>query len=130
MKQLNKLFPVSLVFVLVNVIVFSLNGMLTRNSFDTKFILIANALLFALISLSILMQLRTLRSANNHAFIRGVYTSMLIKMTICLIAIFIYIFSVSDKVNKPGLFTAMGLYILYTAVEVSGLMKAARKKNA
>ena len=122
--------PVLFLFVIVNVIIFLLKDVMARHDFDINFILIANLLLFVLIGFSMMVQLRSLHSANNHAFIRGVYTSMMIRMFVCMIAVFIYIYSMSGKVNKPGLFTAMGLYILYTAVEVNALMKAVRNKNA
>jgi len=32
-------------------------------------------------------------------------------------------------VNKPGLFFCMGLYIVYTFIEVSGLMKVNKQKT-
>ena len=130
MKRINKLFPALLIFILVNVIVFAMKDFLSRNNVDTGFVLITNLLLFVLVAFSMLLQLGSLHSANNHAFIRGVYTSMMIRMFICMVAIFIYIYSKSGNVNKPGLFTGMGLYILYTAVEVNGLMKAVRNNNA
>ena len=130
MKQRNKLLILlTLVFVLVNIIAIVFKDFLVRNNFDLTFLLIANLILFVIVALSVVVQLKTLRSSNNLAFMRGVYTSMIIKMFACLIAIFIYIFSMSGKVNQPGLFTSMGLYILYTAIEVSGLMKAVRKTN-
>jgi hypothetical protein len=34
-----------------------------------------------------------------------------------------------ENINKPALFTSMGIYVLYTIIEVSGLMKAARKNT-
>ena len=33
------------------------------------------------------------------------------------------------EVNKPGLFFCMGLYIVYTFIEVSGLMKVNKQKT-
>jgi hypothetical protein len=43
----------------------------------------------------------------------------------------IYIFACRKNLNKPSLFTCMGLYLLYTLMEVSTLTKRLReKKNA
>jgi hypothetical protein len=33
------------------------------------------------------------------------------------------------QVNKPSLFTSMGIYLVYTSMEVIQLMKIARKKT-
>jgi hypothetical protein len=57
------------------------------------------------------------------------YASMMFKMFICIIVVLIYVFLFRSKINKPGLFTAMGMYVVYTVVEVSALMKVARTKT-
>jgi hypothetical protein len=72
--------------------------------------------------------MKGLRSANINAFIRGVYSSLLLKMVIIMIAVIIYIFITGGKVNKPSLFTSIGIYFLYTSIEVTQLMKIARRK--
>jgi hypothetical protein len=58
------------------------------------------------------------------------YASMMVKLFVTMAAVLIYFFMVRSNLNKPGLFTAMGLYIIYTVVEVRSLMKVARNKNA
>jgi hypothetical protein len=49
-------------------------------------------------------------------------------MVIIMIAVIFYIFITGGKVNKPSLFTSMGIYFLYTSIEVTQLMKIARRK--
>ena len=49
-----------------------------------------------------------------------------ISIGICLIAAFIYISINKSHLNKPALFISMGLYLVYTFVEVSVLMKLLR----
>lgn len=130
MNERKRLYiPLVVVFGLVNALVFLFKDFLHQQNFNLEFILISNLLLFIIVFISVVVQLKTIQSANNLAFIRGVYTSMIIKMFVCMIAIFIYIFAMSGKVNQPGLFISMGLYILYTAIEVRGLMKTVRKTN-
>jgi Ca2+/Na+ antiporter len=56
---------------------------------------------------------------------------IMIKLFICLIAALIYIFLFRKNLNRPALFTCMGLYLVYTFIEVSVLTKMLKqKKNA
>jgi len=55
----------------------------------------------------------------------------MIKLFICVIAALIYIFLFRKDVNRAALFTCMGLYLIYTFIEVSVLTKMLKeKKNA
>jgi len=58
-----------------------------------------------------------------------VYSSILLKLFICLIAAFVYISIYKKDLNKPAFFTLMGLYLLYTFLEVSVLLKALKQQN-
>ena len=131
MRQTNRIFiPILIIFLLANLLIYLLKRFLVNHNFDLKFLFIANCILFAITISSLLIHRKAMLSPNNQAFIRAIYTSMLIKFFVCLSAIFFYIITIKGEVNQPGLFSAMALYIVYTAFEVSGLMKAARKKDA
>ncbi|CAN5168420.1 hypothetical protein BH09BAC2_BH09BAC2_14530 [soil metagenome] len=119
----------AVVFLLISVLVFSFKNFLTDHGFNTTFVLIANIFLFIISVIAILIQYRGVTSANNQAFFRAVYSAMMIRMFLSAIAIVIYAVAVDGAVNKPALLTSMGLYLLYTAIEVKGLMKTLRKKN-
>jgi FtsH-binding integral membrane protein len=73
--------------------------------------------------LSFWLAQKGLGNANPHAFVRSVYTSMMLKLFACIIAAFVYIAMNRDNLNKPALFTCMALYLVYTFMEVSILMK-------
>jgi hypothetical protein len=124
----KKYAPVVILFILVNVIVLIFRSFLEANGFDTVFLITANAILFMLSILGFVIQMKGLKSTNVNAFIRSLYSSLLAKMVIIMIAVIIYIFITGGKVNKASLFTSMGLYFFYTAIEVTQLMKIARKK--
>ena len=124
----KKYAPVVILFVLVNLIVLIFRSFLEANGFDIGFLIIANAILFMLSILGFVIQMRGLKSTNVNAFIRSLYSSLLAKMVIIMIAVITYIFITGGKVNKPSLFTSMGLYFLYTSIEVTQLMKIARRK--
>ncbi len=131
MRRTNRIFlSILIMFILANLMIFLLRGFLLKHHFDIGFLFIANCLLFGISISSLLVQRKAMLSPNTQAFIRGVNVSMLIKLFVCMIAVSIYIFTNKGEVNQPALFSAMGLYVLYTAMEVTGLMKAARKKDA
>jgi hypothetical protein len=112
----------------VNILLLIFKNILTSYGFDVNFILGANVVLFLLSLSGFFIQNKGVRSSNINAFIRGVYSSVLLKMFIIMGGILIYILIAGGKVNKPALFTSMAIYILYTSVEVIQLMKIVRKK--
>jgi len=126
---LKKLFPVIVVFILINVLAFIFRNTLNVAGFNVDFLLAANVVLFLLTCFGFFIQTKGVRSTNIHAFIRGVYSSLLLKMFVIVGAIVIYILIMGGQVNKPALFTSMGIYLVYTSIEVIQLMKIARKKT-
>ena len=123
-----KYLPVVGLYILINVIVLIFRSWLQSYGFDIQLLLIANAILFFISLSGFLIQARGLKSTNPNAFIRSVYVSFILKLFIVLIVVFAYVFLTKGKINKPSLFTSMGLYIVYTSIEVIQLMKIARKK--
>ena len=121
--------PVLILFVVLNGLFIAGKNMFVRWNADTQVLIGANLLLFLITLLSFLMALRGMRNPNPHAFVRSVYGSVMIKLFICIIAAFIYIATLQKNVNKPALFISMGLYLVYTFVEVSLLMKMLRQRS-
>ena len=121
--------PVTLMFIAITAIVIILKSVLKSIGFDINFLLIGNLILFLLSISGFLIQMRALRSANINAFIRGIYSSLLLKLFIIATAVLIYVFLNRENVNKQSLFTCMGLYFVYTIIEVKQLMKISRGKT-
>jgi hypothetical protein len=109
-------------------LIFVFKPFLESAGFDIAFLFIANTILFLLSVSVFFIQMKGLISANANAFVRGIYSSFLLKLFIIIIALTPYIFIIDGKVNKPSLFTSMALYFLYTSIEVTQLMKIARQK--
>jgi len=98
---------------------------------DATVILFGNFILFAVTILSYWMMQRSFKSTNAQSFMRAMYGSFLAKFFVVAISAFVYIMVAKKEVNKPGLFICMGLYIVYTFLEVRSLMKMLKqKKNA
>ena len=115
-------------FVFFNVILLSFKEFMIKSGFDVNFILVANIILFGITILGFVIVSGQASSSNIHAFMRGVYTSFLLKMFAIITALFIFI-SLFKNVNKPAILTSMGLYIIYSATEVFQLMKIVREKK-
>ena len=124
----NKYAPLIVLFVSINAVVFIFKSFLQQNGFATGFLLIANAVLCILSLSAFLIQMKGLKSGNSNVFIRGIYISLLLKILIVMIAVLACMFITRGKFNRPSLFTSMGIYLLYTSIEVAQLMKIARRK--
>ena len=120
--------PVIVFFLAINVFTITTFGWPHRWKIDKDIITIGNCILFVATFLSYFFALRGLKSSNPHAFIRSVYVSIMMKFFICLLAASIYIMMYKANLNKPALFICMGLYLIYTFMEVMILTKIMKQK--
>jgi hypothetical protein len=127
MKEISKKFiPLIMIFIFINAFIVIFNSFLWKHGFDDEFLLAANLLLFLLSVTGFFIQVKAIKSTNINAFLRGVYTSLILKIFIVMIVLGIYLFITGGKVNTPSLLTSMVLYLLYTTIEVKQLMKIYR----
>ena len=124
----NKFIPVLAFFIMISLLTLVFKKWLIQNGFEVGFLFGANVVLFLLSSFGFFIQTKGVNSTNVNAFIRGIYSSLLMKMFVIVAAIFIYIYITGGKVNKPALFASMAIYLVYTSIEVTQLMKIARRK--
>ena len=123
--------PAVILFILFTAFFITGKKFLLRKGFDQDVLIIGNLFLFGITLLSFWLMSNGLKTKNTQAFLRGVYGGIMLKLFGCLVAAFIYIMTFKKDVNKPALFLCMGLYIVYTFVEVKALMKITlAKKNA
>jgi F0F1-type ATP synthase assembly protein I len=123
--------PVIILFIVLNGFFVAGKSILAKWGADQSVLILGNLILFLATLLSYQFSIRGLKSDNPQAVVRSVYGSFIIKFFVCIIAAFAYIMSVKKNVNKPALFTCMGLYLVYTFLEVSVLTKLSKqKKNA
>ena len=128
-RNRSPLLPIIIFFILLNALFLTSKNFLERGGFEQAVLIIGNLILFAATLASFLFAKRGLRSENPQAFVRSVYASIMIKLLICVIAAMVYIFLFRKNVNRPALFTCMGLYLVYTFIEVSVLTKLLKKKK-
>ena len=120
--------PFFIVFIITNILIVGFKTQLLAADYDVYFIWGANVIIFFLTIMGYYLQLRGTDSANFNHFLRGIYSSLLMKMFIIIGGLVIYIAVAGGKVNTPAVLISMGLYLIYTAVEVIQLMKIVRNK--
>lgn len=118
-----------LLFVVLNALFLLGRGLLARWGASQELLILGNLLLFGITVLSYFMAIRGLKNPNPHAFVRSVFSSILLKLAVSLIAASAYIAWVRKDLNKPGFFTLMGLYLLYTFIEVTQLTRELRRQK-
>jgi len=120
--------PALILLVVLSAAFLLFNEKLESYGIDTELLLWGNLFIFIITLFSFLMMGRGLSAKNAHAFFRLVYGSFMLKLFTLAGAAFAYIMMMKKEVNKPGLFICMGLYLVYTFIEVSALLKISKKK--
>jgi hypothetical protein len=118
-------------FVLVNIFLLALRWEVESLGSGFSVLLIGNCLLFLATGLSFYLYSRALHNNNVQVFLRMMYSSLLLKMVICLSGALVYFYLAGKAVSRTGILGCFGLYILYTFVEVKVLMRLSKQqKNA
>jgi len=126
--------PLLFTFIFVSSFSIIFKNSLQARNIDSMLILGGNLILFFVTAVSFYLYRKALLASSTQIFLRNVYSGMLLKLFICMMAALIYISSSDGQLNKPGLFTVMFLYLLYTFLEVAILLKQSKqikqRKNA
>jgi hypothetical protein len=115
--------PLVLVFVIVNLMALLFGSVLNNWNVDTWVIAGANCLLFFISIYNAFQHLKVMAQTNPHAMVRGVMGSTVLKLFVLGTASFIYLYNSGEHRNVNALFISMGLYILYTWLDVRIALK-------
>lgn len=114
--------PMFLVFIILNTLFIAGKSFLVKKGIDQSVVLIGNVVLFLVTFVAFHLTRRSLNNKNPHVFVRAVYTGFIVKFFIVVIAAFIY-FQLAEQISKPALFVVLVLYLVYTFIEVSALLR-------
>jgi hypothetical protein len=127
----RSLLPIILIFIFTSALFIAGRSFLDRWNISQEVMIWGNIILFAVTLLSFYIYTRSFGSKNGYAITRSMYGSLVARMFICLIAVFIYISVAGSGVSKGAIFGCMFLYFVYTGAEVAILMKMSKhQKNA
>lgn len=129
MKSNKPWLPLVIVFLLLTIVFLIAFNWLEKQGMNADVLIAGNGILFIATLLSLLVYMRSLKATGGGAAVRGMYGSFIIKFFTCLVAAFAYIMIAKKEVNKPALIVCMGLYIVYTVIEVSSLQKLLKRKK-
>jgi len=129
LKLNNTYLPLIFIFVSVNALCVIFNDKLDGAGINHLVVQGANLLLFLLMFISAYMHLKALNNNNPHAFLRSVMGATVIKLFVIAGAVFIYLFVAGEQRSIYAVLVSMGLYIIYTGVELRGLFRMNKQNN-
>jgi hypothetical protein len=97
---------------------------------DYRVLLGGNGLLFVVGLISLRMNTGAMKHQRTQGFLRLVYGAFILKFFVLAIAAFVYIAIFKKAVNKPALFGCLGMYFIYTFLEMRSVMNQSKKPNA
>jgi hypothetical protein len=123
--------PLIILFIVFNAFFLTAKNLLLSWGVDREVLIAGNLLVFLTVLVSFFLLQKAIYSSNPQAFVRAMYGSFIIKFFVLALAAFIYIQVTKKNVNKQALFGSIGIYFIYTFIEISALMKLMKqKKNA
>ncbi len=115
----KQLAPILFLFVFANtVLIFTYSYYGVSTSFNLKFIMVLNLMLFSM-SIYNYIRLRKMDASKPSAMVRSVMVGTLLKMMIFAGAALAYATQKKAPVGYPTLLSSMGLYLIYTWIELS-----------
>jgi uncharacterized membrane protein len=123
MKPTNSLgktiLPLFFVFAIVTCVAILLKQQLEKLQVDTDVVITANCILFFVSTISIALHKKASEKENPNAIVRSMMLASLIKLMVVAFSVVIYVSIVGAKRNTYGIFCGMGLYLIYTFLEVT-----------
>jgi hypothetical protein len=122
--------PLLIMFLLLTGILLAFQNKLKNKNVNIDVVLIANILLFGVGMVNLWFQLKSLRNPNlsSGAVIRGLMAGTFLKLFVLAAAAMIYLVAAGEGRSVNAIFVAMGLYILYTWIEVRISLRLNPKK--
>ena len=127
--QIRKTLRLILVFFgLVNILGMLTYTWLAKIGLDPDVLLVTNLFVCLLTLFSLWMLYKGMQSQSTASFMASVYGSFLAKLVLAAIAIVVYAKFAGNALNTPAVFGGMALYLVYTFIEVKGLLAFTTKK--
>ena len=127
--QTNKFYvPLLALFAVLNCFFLLGKKWLSKYGIDPEVLMIGNLLVFFVTIVSLFFHIKGFSTNNAQVFLRGVYASLMIKMIVVAASVLIYA-SVVAKPNRPAVYISMGLYFVYSFIEVRTIFRLMKEKK-
>ena len=127
MKLRKALRPIIIFFAAVNIVTASLYSTLSKMGFDADVFLVGNLFICLLTLVSFWMMHNGLQSKSTAGFMSSVYGSFIIKLVLAALVVVAYAQWKGNAMNTPALLFSMFTYLVYTYLEVKGLLALVKK---
>ena len=129
-KSANRSFlPFTIIFVLTSALFITGRSLFARWNVDTDVLIVGNIILFFATIISFFLYYRSYRARNAYGILRMVYAGLFVKLIICAVSALVYITTTGAHVNKGGILGCLILYVVYSAAEVTTLMKLSKQNR-
>jgi hypothetical protein len=128
-RKFKGFMPLVILFVALNGFFIAGRQLLEKWRVDGNVLIVGNLILAFISWISFTMAKRALDNPNPNVFVRAVYGSFMIKFFGCAVAAAVYIALYKKNLNKPALFACMGLFLVYSFMEVSALTRLMKQKK-
>lgn len=123
--------PLVMLFLITASLTLVFSKTLMQHGVDWQVLIGGNLFIYIVTMVSMHLLRQGLNAATTTAFLTKAYGSIMLKLFACAAAAFVYIFINGSKLNKPAFFACMGLYLVYTFMELKIVLKQNnQKKNA
>lgn len=122
--------PLLFFFLGINILVLLGKEKLADAGIKFEVVAIANVLLFLFTLISLFLQIKAAANKNPNVIVRAVMAGMGLKLIGFAAAILIYISMAGKDKNNLSIYVSLGLYFIYTWLEVRLFLKQNPKKNA
>ena len=119
--------PILIFFAVVNILAASLYSTLKNMGLDTDVFLVGNLFICTLTLVSFWMMHNGLQSKSTAGFMSSVYGSFIIKLVLAALVVVAYAQWKGNAMNTPALLSSMFTYLVYTYLEVKGLLALVKK---
>jgi hypothetical protein len=115
--------PLVLFFCITTLLLIAGKTLLVKWGVDQLLLIAGNTLLFGVSLISLLLYQRAMSHPTTMGFLRNTYSGLFFKLLVCAIAAIVYVLLHRENVNKPGLFTCIFFYFIYTLLEMRSLLQ-------
>ena len=120
--------PVYILFIIINIVPIIFSNTLDACKINVNVVIAANLLLFIISMFNLYFQSKNINNPNRSAVIRGVMAGTFLKLMGLAAATLIYLVVAGANRSVNAVFVGMGLYIIYTWLEVKISLQLKPKK--
>jgi len=122
--------PLFIFFMLVTAFCVVAKTWLAAKNIDPRVLGFGNIILFILSLFIYRLQKKAMGNKNPNVFVRAVMLGTFIKLMVIAVSVMVYIIMAGEKRSVYAIIASMGLYVVYTIIEVRIATKLNRKNGS